>query len=78
MEVPPGKELVIKFYDDHDTKNVNRPALMRWEIFDLGWEFGELHNAMPAPDAAHRRVDTEFRRHPAAAPPPEPAAPTKK
>ena len=77
LDVPVGKELVVRFYDDHDTKNPTRPALMRWELFDNGHEFGELHNAIPAPDAAHRRVDWDVRKNPTAVPAPEAAAPAK-
>jgi len=74
VEIPVGKQLVIRFYDDFDTKNPTRPTLMRWEIFDNGTTFGELHNSIPAPGRDRRRVDWEIRKHPAAAPPPEPAA----
>ena len=77
LEVPVGKELVVRFYDDHDPKNATRPALMRWELFENGHEFGELHNAIPAPDAGHRRMDWEIRRNATAVPRPEPAAMAK-
>jgi hypothetical protein len=77
VEVPIGKELVVKFYEDHDPKNTTRPTLMRWEIFEAGHEFGELHNAMPVPDAAHRRVDWFLRKNGTAVPAPEPAAAPK-
>ena len=74
VDVPVGKELVCRFYDEHDTKNATRPTLMRWGMFDRGHAAGELHYAIPAPDAAHRRMDVEFRKNPDALPPPEPAA----
>ena len=77
LDVPVGKELVMRFYDDHDPKNPTRPALMRWEIFDAGREFGELHNAIPAPDSSHRRVDPSIRKTATAVPAPEAAATSK-
>ncbi len=77
VDVPIGKELVMRFYDDHDPKNTTRPALMRWEILDIGSSQSDLHNAMPAPDAAHRRVDPYIRKTTAAVPAPEAAAPAK-
>ncbi len=73
VDIPVGKELVIRFYEDHDKKNATRPALMRWEIFDNGREYGELHNAIPAPDMSHRRVDPYIGSNATAVPAPEPA-----
>src|SRR4051812_43262561 len=48
-EVPLGKQLVVRFYDDFDATNTPRPSLMRWEIMNLGEEYGQLDNAMPVP-----------------------------
>jgi hypothetical protein len=80
MDVPVGKQLTIQFYDDHDPKNAARPALMRWELWPAGTEFGELHNAMPVPDKNHRELRMELTRRPATPTPenvemPGPAAP---
>jgi hypothetical protein len=74
LEIPIGKQLVVQFQDDHDTKNVTRPALMRWEIMDIGTTFGDLKNSMPVPAATNRFVDVTLRDTPDAVPAPEPAA----
>lgn len=65
MDVPPGKQLTMQFYDDHDPKNVARPTLMRWELWPAGQEFGELHNALPVPDKDHRLVRMDMTKRPA-------------
>lgn len=70
MDIPIGKQLTMQFYDDHDPKNVARPALMRWELWEIGHEFGELHNSMPAPDMYHRRLEMYITRN-TATPTPE-------
>jgi hypothetical protein len=85
VEVPIGKELVVRFFDDFDTKNPERPSLMRWEIMNLDETYGELNNAMPVPPSYRRRLDTAFVHKPVvaisqpltvpAAPPAAPAAP---
>jgi hypothetical protein len=77
LDIPVGKELVVRFYDDHDVKNATRPALMRWELFESGREHGELHNAIPVPEAGHRRIDPYIRATARALPPPEQATPAK-
>jgi hypothetical protein len=74
LDVPVGKQLVMKFYEDHDPKNTTRPALMRWEIMPAGQMYGELHNSIPCPPQDRRRVDVFHRADATAVPPPEPAA----
>jgi len=73
MEVPVGKQLIIRFYEDHDLKNERCPSLLRWELRDTGDQYGELHNSMPVPSAHRRRVDVAFRANPSATPQPEAA-----
>jgi hypothetical protein len=81
IEVPVGQQLVIRFYEDHDTKNTARPDLMRWKLMPRGTQFGELPNSMPVPDYNHRRVDVTLRKEaeavpkPANVPPPEVVTP---
>jgi hypothetical protein len=75
MDVPIGKQLTLQFYDDHDPRNADRPALMRWELSNAGREFGELHSSMPVPDQHHRRIDWYLTRNPGV-PVPEAAAVT--
>jgi hypothetical protein len=63
FEVPIGKQVVIRFYEGHDTKNASRPDLMRWRVFDRGTQFGELDSAIPVPSAINRRVDCTLRKN---------------
>lgn len=78
LDIPPGQQAVVRFYDNHDPKNATRPALMRWQLFEIGREMGHLGNAIPAPGKDQRRVDWFKRDTPAATPAPEPvAAPAK-
>ena len=77
VDIPVGKQLTVRFYENHDPKNATRPTLMRWEIFENGHEFGELHNAIPVPDMSHRRVDPYIRKNGTMVPAPE-AAPAPK
>lgn len=80
VDVPVGKQLVVRFFDDWEPRNTSRPALMRWEIMDLGRAFGELDNVIPAPHELNRRLDVTYRKSregvptPTNLPPPEPAA----
>ena len=71
LDVPIGQQVVISFEDNYDPDNVNRPALMRWELKPRGEEFGELHNVMPAPDRTQRRVDVYLRKDSGPVPFPE-------
>lgn len=57
LDVPVGKQVVIRFYDEQNPTQADRPAIMRWQIMDRGTMFGELRNAIPAPDATRRRVE---------------------
>ncbi len=66
IDLPIGKQVTIRFYEDHDPKNTERPDLMRWEIFEAGNLYGLLHNSMPVPDAGHRKIIWEQMKHPAA------------
>lgn len=79
VDVPIGKELVVQFFDDYNPSNKARPALMKWRIFDLGTEFGELTSTMPAPVGSSRLLDVAIRKPqdamPAMAPMPPKAVP---
>jgi hypothetical protein len=63
-EVPVGKQLVIRFYDEQNDSNVVRPAAMRWEVMPLGQTGGELDSVMAVPGPDARRVDVAFRKAP--------------
>lgn len=61
IHVPLGEQVVLRFYDQHDPENVERPALMRWELMPRGTRWGELDNAIPVP-AYDRRLMNVFYR----------------
>lgn len=63
-EVPVGKQLVIRFYDEQNDSNVIRPAAMRWEVMPLGKTGGELDSVMAVPGPDARRVDVAIRKSP--------------
>jgi hypothetical protein len=80
VEIPVGQQLVVRFYDDYNTKNTARPALMRWKMMPAGTHFGELDNSMPVPNADHRRLEPTIRTNAeavpkATVPAPEPVSP---
>lgn len=75
VEVPVGQQLVVRFYDDYNTKNAARPALMRWKLMPAGTRYGELVNSMPVPGPNQRRLDVSLRENAEAVPKsPVPAA----
>jgi hypothetical protein len=61
VNVPIGQQVVIRFYDDHDPRNEERPALMRWEMMNRGTRWGELDNAMPVPTYDRRLLEVYYR-----------------
>jgi len=63
-EVPVGKQLVIRFYDDIKTENQLRPASMRWEVMEQDKTGGELDSIMAVPGRDSRRVDVTYRKAP--------------
>jgi hypothetical protein len=66
VDVPEGKQLVVSFYDDYNTSNPGKPALMRWQIMDNGEMWGQLSNAMPVPEAHNRLLEPKYRSAPSA------------
>ena len=81
VDVPVGKELVVRFVDDFNAANKDRPSLMRWRIFDAGTDSGELTHIMPVPDSTSRLLQATIRKggesmaRPENAPPPPPISP---
>jgi hypothetical protein len=61
INVPIGQQVVIRFYDGHDPRNEERPALMRWELMERGTRFGELGNAIPVPRRDRRLMEVFIR-----------------
>lgn len=64
MDIPAGKQLTIDFVPGEGDDPVYTPDLMRWEVFDLGSEFGKLTNSMTVPTATSRRLDYFLRPGP--------------
>lgn len=62
IDVPPGKQLTLDFQPGKGDDSVYTPDLMRYQIFDLGSQFGRLRNAMSVPNAASRRIDVSLHR----------------
>lgn len=63
-EIPAGRQLVVRFYEDQYRENSNTPAAMRWQEMPLGQKYGTLSNVMAVPDAGSRRVDMDVRPGP--------------
>ncbi|MBL8759920.1 MAG: hypothetical protein JNL50_01325 [Phycisphaerae bacterium] len=63
-EIPAGRQLVVRFYEDQYRDNAYTPAAMRWQEMPLGQKYGTLSNVMAVPDAGCRRVDLDVRPGP--------------
>jgi hypothetical protein len=81
-DVPIGRKLVVRFYEDENPANAARPAVMRWKIMDFSQTSGTLNNAVAVPPAYARRVEQylrtegQTRPEPMAAPAQAPAVTT--
>jgi hypothetical protein len=64
MDIPAGKQLTFDFVTGGGDDPVNRPDLMRWEVWDMFTYTGQLTNSLSVPNAASRRVDVHFREGP--------------
>lgn len=71
LAIPAGQQLTLDFLPDDGDDPVERPDLMRYQIWPIGTTTGRLTNAMSVPNAACRRIDVTFRPGPeyATAPP---------
>ena len=67
-EVPVGKQLTLRFFENREPDNPYTPDLMRWELFDTPQGFGSLRNTMLVPPASARRIDYHLRETPEFAP----------
>jgi hypothetical protein len=79
IDLPIGHQVTIRFFEDFDPKNRERPDLMRWQVWDRPDLYGQLRSSMPVPDKNHRKIIWDHMERPAA-PTPEnagtpPAAP---
>lgn len=62
VDVPIGSKVSIRFYADRNTSGtVNRPDIMRWEIFDETRRNARLSNAMAVPGADSRLLQVSLR-----------------
>lgn len=61
MDIPVGKQLTFDFVEDEGDDPVQRPDLMRYQVFDIGTKIGRLRNTLPVPNAASRLIDMEIR-----------------
>jgi len=76
VDVPIGSKVSIRFYQNRETSgSVNRPDLMRWEIFDQKRRNTRLTNAMAVPGAESRLLQVTLREDVPEYPDPLPPAP---
>lgn len=68
VDVPVGKQLTMRFYEDKNPENTTTPDSMRWQIQDEGTKFGHMANTTLVPPAEVRRIDVELRAVPEAPP----------
>ena len=68
VDVPVGKQLTMRFYEDKNPDNAITPDNMRWQIQDEGTKFGHMANTTLVPPAEVRRIDVELRAVPEAPP----------
>ena len=64
VDVPVGKQLVVKFVPNGGTKDGFTPDLMKWSIMKADSEFGRTDNALAVPPASVRRLDFTLRPTP--------------
>lgn len=82
VDIPVGKELVMKFHEGSGTKLANGepsslyPDLLKWDIWPLGREFGNPTQSLDVPPYHARRVDVTLRDTPETPKDYSPAAPT--
>ena len=64
VQVPVGKQLVVRFVPEGGTRDSYTPDLMKWAIMNDGAEMDHLGNTMPVPPANSRRLDPVIRPTP--------------
>lgn len=76
-EVPVGRQLVVRFYENKKDAVSNMPDIMRWDEMPAGKKHQQLRNLVNVPPAGSRRVDMTIRsipEHNAEATPPSASA----
>ncbi len=82
VDIPVGKELVMRFFEDGGTKLASGeasslyPDSMKWDIWPLGREFGNPTQSLDVPPFHARRVDVTLRDTPETPKDYSPAVPT--
>lgn len=69
-DVPIGKKLVVRFYEDENPSNQVRPSVLRWKFMAKDQYSGTLDNAIAVPPKYARRLDTSLRTEGQARPEP--------
>ncbi len=64
VDVPIGKKLTIRFYDDKGEGSDYAPDVMRWQIYDEDMAATRLRNQIPVPGPEARRIDVSLREGP--------------
>lgn len=64
VDVPIGKKLTIRFYEDKGEGSDYAPDVMRWQIYDQSMGMTKLRNQIPVPGAESRRIDVTMREGP--------------
>ncbi len=64
VDVPIGKKLTIRFYEDKGEGSDYAPDVMRWQIYDQDMASTRLRNQIPVPGSESRRIDVSLREGP--------------
>lgn len=64
VDVPVGKQLVVKIRKDLGTKDGMTPDLMVWDIMEPGKSFGVLNNSVPVPGGDNKQLSWKLRPAP--------------
>ncbi|MGQ0628336.1 MAG: hypothetical protein ACT4PL_09595 [Phycisphaerales bacterium] len=60
-DIPVGKQLVFRFYDESEEGSYLYPTLMRWDLWPAGQQFGEPSQKFLVPGRNARKVDMRLR-----------------
>ncbi len=60
IEIPVGKQLTYQFTPDRGDDPVQRPDLMKYQLFNIGKTSGRLRNGVSVPDQFSRLVTWDY------------------
>jgi hypothetical protein len=63
VDIPVGKQLVVRFVDDRLDDPINS-SMMKWDLMEETTDHKNLTNQMPVPGRNYRRLDLELRPAP--------------